>query len=107
MCLSPDGRRVSNVEMKTVDATINPYCMLAAVLQAGMWGLQHKATLPQPVQTDPASQVSPVWSSRQEHKDRHDKLGRCAACVVESAVQAVKLCARGRLQTARAVKLPC
>lgn len=50
----------ANVEVKCVDATANPYLLVAALLAAGMAGLEQRATLPDPVDTDPAS-----WSDEE------------------------------------------
>ncbi|MGH3904236.1 MAG: glutamine synthetase [Pseudonocardiaceae bacterium] len=45
----------ANVEVKCVDATANPYLLVAALLACGMAGIEHGATLPEPVDVDPAS----------------------------------------------------
>lgn len=49
------GAGHANVELKTSDASANPYLALAAVLAAGAAGLTDGATLPQAVQVDPGS----------------------------------------------------
>ncbi|MDX3193889.1 glutamine synthetase [Streptomyces sp. MN03-5084-2B] len=43
----------ANVELKTSDASANPYLALAAVLAAGMAGLEDAPTLPEPIGEDP------------------------------------------------------
>ena len=50
---------VSNVELKCLDSTINPYIALTAIAQAGMLGLQNSTRLPPKCQADPGS---PVWT---------------------------------------------
>ncbi len=45
----------ANVEVKCVDATANPYLLVAALLACGMAGIEQGATLPEPVDVDPAS----------------------------------------------------
>jgi glutamine synthetase len=58
------GAGHANVELKVCDASANPYLALAAVLAAGMAGLQDKAELPEPIQSDPGT-----WS--EEERSRH------------------------------------
>ena len=45
----------ANVELKTSDASANPYLALAAVLAAGRAGVAEGLTLPEPVQADPGT----------------------------------------------------
>jgi glutamine synthetase len=45
----------ANVELKTSDASANPYLALAAVLAAGRAGLAEGLELPDPVQSDPGT----------------------------------------------------
>jgi glutamine synthetase len=45
----------ANVEIKCFDAAANPYLVMAALLGAGGAGLTERATLPEPIETDPAS----------------------------------------------------
>jgi glutamine synthetase len=47
--------RAANVEIKCFDQSANPYLVVAAVLAAGLAGLRAGATLPEPVQDNPAS----------------------------------------------------
>jgi glutamine synthetase len=45
----------ANLEVKCFDLTANPYLMLAGLLAAGTAGLESGATLPDPVDVDPAA----------------------------------------------------
>ncbi|MDT7708162.1 MAG: glutamine synthetase [Pseudonocardiales bacterium] len=58
------GEGNANVELKTSDASANPYLALAAVLAAGAAGVAEGLTLPEPVQSDPGT-----WTAdeRAEH----------------------------------------
>jgi len=47
--------RAANFEVKCVDQSANPYLLIAAVLATGLAGLQGNATLPEPVDGDPAA----------------------------------------------------
>jgi len=49
------GEGNANVELKTSDASANPYLALAAVLAAGGAGIAEKLELPEPVQVDPGT----------------------------------------------------
>ena len=53
------GEGNANVELKTSDASANPYLALAAVLAAGGAGIAEQLELPEPVQSDPGT-----WSAR-------------------------------------------
>lgn len=44
----------THVELKTSDASSNPYLALGAIIAAGLDGIRRKLTLPAPVQRDPA-----------------------------------------------------
>ncbi len=50
--LDPD-HRIRHVELKTVDATSNPYLALGAVIAAGLDGVERELSLSKPVQADP------------------------------------------------------
>ena len=54
---APDAEagRVANLELKAFDLTANPYLLVAAVVHAGLAGIREGATLPPPVDVDPAS----------------------------------------------------
>jgi glutamine synthetase len=58
------GAEHANVELKTSDASANPYLALAALLAAGAAGIADDLELPPPVQSDPGT-----WSDeeRAEH----------------------------------------
>jgi glutamine synthetase len=45
---------ITNVELKTVDSTCNPYLALGAVMAAGLDGLERGMAPPDPIQKDPA-----------------------------------------------------
>ncbi|MDQ3716734.1 MAG: glutamine synthetase family protein [Actinomycetota bacterium] len=47
--------RAANLEVKCVDATANPYLLVAGLLAAGLAGLAEQATLSPPVNADPAA----------------------------------------------------
>jgi glutamine synthetase len=47
------GTRASRFELKTVDATANPFIAMGAVIAAGLDGLQRNLQLPQEVDQDP------------------------------------------------------
>ncbi|TYZ62878.1 hypothetical protein PybrP1_012910 [[Pythium] brassicae (nom. inval.)] len=49
---------VDHFEVKSVDATANPYIAVGALLAAGMAGVRRGAVLPDPVQVDPAAASS-------------------------------------------------
>ena len=49
------GQRITNIEIKTVDPTCNPYLALGAIISAGLDGMQLKMKLGEPVQLDPAN----------------------------------------------------
>jgi len=53
----PVGNREqsANLEVKCLDATANPYLVVAALLAAGLAGLAEQAQLPAPVSIDPAA----------------------------------------------------
>ena len=56
-----DQAESANVEVKCVDLSANPYLLLAALLAAGLAGVERSATLPEPVDVDPAS-----WSDEEQ-----------------------------------------
>lgn len=56
--IGSNGKAISltdHFEVKTVDATANPYVAVGALLAAGMAGVQRHLTLPAPMTTDPDS----------------------------------------------------
>jgi glutamine synthetase len=48
------SERTANIEVKCFDLLANPYLALAAVVAAGAAGLAEQATLPDPIEVDPA-----------------------------------------------------
>lgn len=50
----PAGRPISNLELKTVDPSCNPYLALGAAIIAGLDGLEKGLSPGEPVQMDPA-----------------------------------------------------
>jgi glutamine synthetase len=54
----------ANLEVKCVDLQANPYLLLAGLLAAGAAGLDAKATLPEPVDVDPATLGDAVLAER-------------------------------------------
>ena len=54
----------ANLEVKCVDLQANPYLLLAGLLAAGAAGLEAKATLPEPVDVDPAALGDDVRAAR-------------------------------------------
>jgi glutamine synthetase len=54
----------ANLEVKCVDLLANPYLLLAGLLAAGAAGLDANATLPEPVDVDPATLGDAVLAER-------------------------------------------
>ncbi len=50
---SPDGKSVNHIELKTSDASANPYLALSALISAGLDGVEKKRKLPKPIGFDP------------------------------------------------------
>jgi glutamine synthetase len=50
-----DAASPANLEVKCVDASANPYLVMAGLLAAGRAGLAERAALPEPVEIDPAA----------------------------------------------------
>lgn len=50
-----DGAQAANLEIKSFDLAANPYLLIAALLAVGRAGLAARATLPDPVEVDPAT----------------------------------------------------
>lgn len=46
---------IQHFELKTIDASSNPYLALGSVIRAGVDGFERKLELPDPVQSDPAN----------------------------------------------------
>jgi glutamine synthetase len=62
----PEGRQATaaNAELKVVDASASPYLAIGAVLAAGLAGLDTGATLPEPVEVDPATLDADALAAR-------------------------------------------
>lgn len=54
----------ANMEVKCFDQTANPYLVVAALLFAGLAGVDARATLPEPVDVDPALLSEPERTER-------------------------------------------
>jgi glutamine synthetase len=61
---SPGNPDAANLEVKSLDQSANPYLLVAALIATGMDGIASAATLPEPVNVDPAS----VPDSEQESR---------------------------------------
>ncbi len=53
VCANQDGTRASRFELKTADASSNPYLALGSLIAAGLDGLQRNLELPEQVTVDP------------------------------------------------------
>eukprot|EP00667_Euglena_gracilis_P004000 EG_transcript_4015 len=53
--VAPGASAASNLEYKALDATANPHLALAAIIHAGLWGVDQGLRLPPPVAVDPAA----------------------------------------------------
>lgn len=54
----------ANVELKCFDLLANPYLLLAGLVSAGLAGLAEEATLPEPVDVDPAALGEEILDGR-------------------------------------------
>jgi len=52
---SPGNSGAANLEVKAFDESANPYLLVAGLIHAGLAGISGAATLPDPVNVDPAS----------------------------------------------------
>lgn len=66
---SPDGPGPTNFEIKTVDATANPYLALGAIIAAGLDGVKRSLELPEPVTLDPGN-----FSDEERKRHRIERL---------------------------------
>jgi glutamine synthetase len=57
----------ANVELKASDASGNPYLSLAAVISAGLAGIEDGLTLPEPIQTEPGGWTQAERDERGVH----------------------------------------
>lgn len=56
--------RASNIEVKPVDGTCNPYLAMASILAAGAAGIADGLALPHPTTEDPATLSEEEWARR-------------------------------------------
>ena len=68
------GAAHANIELKACDASANPYLALAAVIAAGLSGIEDGLTLPEPIQEDPGA-----WSEEERERRRVVRLPGTAA----------------------------
>ncbi|WP_298775971.1 glutamine synthetase family protein [uncultured Shewanella sp.] len=50
-----NSHNTANIEIKTIDATANPYLVIGCIIAHGLAGLKKKTALPAPVNIDPAT----------------------------------------------------
>lgn len=53
--IQEENGKIKHFELKTVDASSNPYLAMGAVIAAGLHGIKEKMRLEEPVQNDPAA----------------------------------------------------
>ena len=53
-----DEEKSTNIEIKCVDSSCNPYLALAAAIAAGLDGINRELVPPQPVQKDPSTMTA-------------------------------------------------
>ncbi|ABD09702.1 glutamine synthetase [Frankia casuarinae] len=70
--------QAANLEVKSFDLTANPYLLVAGLLAAGQAGLAAAATLPEPVDVDPAS-LDPAERARRGIRRLPTSLGEAVA----------------------------
>jgi glutamine synthetase len=127
ICYGPDNReatvrlaspvagseeRTANVELKPVDATANPYLALAAVLAAGMDGMERSLDPGEPVLVDPATMseeerasrdIRPLPASLAEALDALEKDEVLTEVLGEPLVRTHLAVGRGQVEAARAL----
>ncbi|GIV84209.1 MAG: glutamine synthetase [Candidatus Roseilinea sp.] len=79
------GQPITNVELKTSDATANPYLSLGAVIAAGVDGLAKGMTLGEPVNGDPAD-LSEAERAARSIRQLPTTLGEAIAALEQDAV---------------------
>ncbi|MCP2342801.1 glutamine synthetase family protein [Actinomadura rupiterrae] len=97
---SGDGARAANFEIKSFDATANPYLLMAALLAAGQTGLAEKAVLPAPVDINPAKlepsrSVPALPSSLEEAVQALESDDALAEALGEPMITAITVVRRG------------
>jgi glutamine synthetase len=75
--LVPD--EAANVELKTSDASGNPYLALAAIIAAGLAGVEERLTLPEPIQDEPGA-----WDEDERERRGVRRLPETAEQTVEA-----------------------
>ncbi|MEB3159859.1 MAG: glutamine synthetase, partial [Synechocystis sp.] len=75
----------THVEVKTVDASANPYLALGAVIYAGLDGIQRQLPLPDPVGVDPGS-LTQEERQRLNIQALPNNLGTAIACLEKDEV---------------------
>ena len=80
--MNPSPPNPTHFELKTADASANPYLALGAVIAAGLDGVHRKLTLPPPTQFDPS------LLSEQERREKNIRflprnLGESLSCTVK------------------------
>ena len=102
----------ANVELKPVDATANPYLALAAVLTAGMDGMERNLDPGEPVLVDPATMseeerasrgIRPLPASLAEALDALERDEVLTEALGESLVRTHIAVGRGQVEAARAL----
>jgi glutamine synthetase len=106
----PAGGTASQLELKSVDASANPYLALGAVIAAGLDGVRRDLDLPAPVQVDPGTLtederrrlgIDPLpgtLSEALEHLGRDEVLLTALGPELSRAYQAVKWAEWGELR---------
>jgi glutamine synthetase len=96
------GAAHANVELKACDASANPYLALAAVIAAGLSGIEDGLTLPEPIQEDPGA-----WSEQERERRGVVRLPGTAAEQEQALLGSERVCAalgEERLQAFLAVR---
>lgn len=83
------GADHANVELKTSDASANPYLALAVVLAAGMAGLEDAAELPEPIGDDPGGWTAEERETRGVRRLPADPAEQDAALLASPRISGV------------------
>lgn len=110
--LAGSESETANVELKPVDATANPYLALAAVLAAGMDGMERSLDPGEPVLVDPATMseeerlsrgIRPLPASLDEALDALERNEVLNEALGEPLVRTHLAVGRGQVEVARAL----
>lgn len=82
---NPVAPSPTHVELKTADATANPYLALGALIAAGLDGIAQNLALPEPIATDPAT-LNDAERERQQCDRLPGNLDRAIQYLREDAV---------------------